>query len=256
MSSITPSTSALDATAWLRRWDRQQAGYVPDREQTFALMLDIVQRLDAPPGRLLDLACGPGSLADRALHRFPDAEVTGLDLDPVMLELGRRTLGERVRWVEADLRSPRWAEQLPTPRFDAVVSATALHWLDAEHLPHVTRGIAGLLRPGGVFVDFDTLLCDPATPRLAALTKGLRDERQQRDTGDGDFEDFYAWWGALAAEPELRELFAERDRRFGSRRHGAGTTLAEWDRALRTAGLAEVATLTQFMDRRLLVAIR
>lgn len=54
----------LDAAGWLRRWDRQQAGYVPDREETFALMLDVVERLGAAPGRLLDLACGPGSLAD------------------------------------------------------------------------------------------------------------------------------------------------------------------------------------------------
>jgi len=56
----------LDAQAWLQRWDRQQEGYVPDREATFALMFDVLDRLGAAPGRLLDLACGPGSLADRA----------------------------------------------------------------------------------------------------------------------------------------------------------------------------------------------
>jgi cyclopropane fatty-acyl-phospholipid synthase-like methyltransferase len=59
----------LDAQAWLQRWDRQQEGYVPDREATFALMFDVLDRLGAAPGRLLDLACGPGSLADRALAR-------------------------------------------------------------------------------------------------------------------------------------------------------------------------------------------
>jgi trans-aconitate methyltransferase len=138
----------LDAQAWLQRWDRQQEGYVPDREATFALMFDVLDRLGAAPGRLLDLACGPGSLADRALARYPGAEVVGLDLDLVMLELARRTLGDRVRWVDADLRSPAWTDGLG--EFDAVVSATALHWLDAEHLPTLPDGLAAALRPGGL----------------------------------------------------------------------------------------------------------
>ncbi|MDN5915253.1 MAG: class I SAM-dependent methyltransferase [Pseudonocardia sp.] len=54
-------------------------------------MSDVVDRLGAAPGRLLDLACGPGSLARRAVRRFPGAEVVGVDFDPVMLELARRT---------------------------------------------------------------------------------------------------------------------------------------------------------------------
>lgn len=246
----------LDAPAWLRRWDRQQGGYVPEREQTFALMLDVLERLGAAPGRLLDLGCGPGSLSDRALARFPGAQVVGLDLDPVMLELGRRTLGDRIQWVEADLRSPGWPDSLAGGRFDAVVSATALHWLDAERLPTLAIGIATVLRPDGVFVNFDTLLADPVHPRLAVLTKDLREARTDSRTSAADFEDFYSWWDSLAEEPELRELFAERDQRFGPRRHGSGTTLGQWEHALRGAGFAEVATLTQVMDRRLLVAIR
>jgi|AntDryMetagUQ889_1029465.scaffolds.fasta_scaffold00860_7 SAM-dependent methyltransferase len=194
----------LDAQAWLQRWDRQQEGYVPDREATFALMFDVLDRLGAAPGRLLDLACGPGSLADRALARYPGAEVVGLDLDLVMLELARRTLGDRVRWVDADLRSPAWTDGLG--EFDAVVSATALHWLDAEHLPTLPDGLAAALRPGGVFLDFDTLLADPDQPRLAALTRDLRVDRTDRRIAGNGFEDFGAWWAALAEEPELDEL--------------------------------------------------
>lgn len=192
----------------------------------------------------------------RGLTRFPDAEVVALDLDPVMVDLGRRTLGDRVRWVEADLRQPTWPEALPGEPFDAVVSATALHWLDAEQLPALAAGLARVLRPGGAFLNFDTLLADPADPRLAALTRDLRVARADSRTAEDGFEDFYAWWSSLAEEAELRDLFAERDRRFGSRRHGTGTALPQWDRALRGAGFSEVATLTQVLDRRLLVAIR
>ncbi|MGH3611779.1 MAG: class I SAM-dependent methyltransferase [Pseudonocardia sp.] len=250
---MTDRLATISWQEWLHRWDAQQTGYIPDRDAAFALMLDVLDRLDAAPGRLLDLGCGPGSLADRALRRFPDAAVVGLDLDPVMLELGRRTVGDRVCWVAADLRSPDWAEQLLGAEFDAIVSATALHWLDAEHLPHIAKSMADLLRPGGVFLNLDSLLIDTAAPRLAELARAIS---REAEPAAGAFEDFYAWWAALAAEPELADLFAERDRRFGPRRHGTGTTITEWERALHGAGFAEVATLTQVMTRRLLTAIR
>lgn len=249
--------AGFDAAAWLRRWDHQQAGYVIDRDEMFGLMLDVAQRLGAAPGRALDLGCGPGSLAARVLDRFPGAHVTGVDIDPVLLEIGRRTLGDRIRWVEADLRTPSWHERLEEPqRFDIALSATALHWLDPGHLPHLAEGLAARIRPGGVFLNYDTMLADPAQPRLAELTEQLRLALRDRTVGSGGSEDWESWWAALAEEPELVELLAERDRRFGDRRHSTVTTITHFEQAFRDAGFTEVGTLTQVTDRRLLVAIR
>ncbi|MBW0103057.1 class I SAM-dependent methyltransferase [Pseudonocardia sp. KRD-291] len=222
----------------------------------FALMFDVVERLGAAPGRLLDLACGPGSLARRALGRFPGADVVAVDFDPVMLELGRRTAGEGVHWVDADLARPDWTGMVGDGRFDAAVSATALHWLAADDVPGLASALAGVLRPGAVFVDFDTVLADPASPRLAAMTKDLRVARTEARTGTSGFEDFRAWWDALAAEPALAELFADRERRFAGRTPSGGNSLPVWESALRKAGFAEVGTVTQLLDRRMLVAIR
>ncbi|MCD2197377.1 class I SAM-dependent methyltransferase [Actinomycetospora endophytica] len=252
-------TNAVDnAPAWTQRWETQQAGHVPGREEVFALMLDVVERLVGEPARVLDLGCGPGSLAGRVAHRFPDAEVVGVDADPVMLELGRRTLGDRVRWVQADLSEDGWADGVGTPAsgVDAVVSSTALHWLPADRLGGLTRTLAGLLRPGGVFLDFDTLLADDrATPRLAAMTAELRRERTDVRTGAPGFEDFAAWWEAAAADPGLAPQFAEREANRPAGGHG-GSSLVTWTDALRAAGFAEVDTVTQLLDRRLLAAVR
>jgi trans-aconitate methyltransferase len=63
----------------------------------------------------IDLACGPGSLSQRLLQRFPQARVIAVDVDPVLLALGRGalgTVGGRLRWVDADLASPDWAQAL------------------------------------------------------------------------------------------------------------------------------------------------
>ena len=245
----------FDAAEWVRRWDVQQEGYVPEREAMFGLMFDVVDRLDAAPGRLLDLACGPGSLAGRALARYSSAQITGVDFDPVMLELARRTLGDAVSWVDADLSAPGWTDRVGES-YDAAVSATALHWLAADDLPAFACALASVLRPGGVFVDFDTLLADPEPPRLSAMTKELRVARTGLRTGSPGFEDFQAWWAAILEEQAIAETVGDRERRFAGRERSGGSTLGQWQAALHGAGFAEVGTVTQLLDRRMLVAVR
>ncbi len=78
----------VDWQGWLRRWDAQQTGYVPEREQRFAVMLDALAVLLPERFVALDLACGPGSLSQRLLARFPQARSVAVDMDPVMLALG------------------------------------------------------------------------------------------------------------------------------------------------------------------------
>src|SRR5262245_61208051 len=101
-------------TAWQESWDRQQEGYLPDREERFAAMLngvDPVADRDAP--RVLDLAGGTGSISLRTLARFPAAEVTSLDLDPVLQTVARGSLDGRATVVTADLNAPSWSDVLP-----------------------------------------------------------------------------------------------------------------------------------------------
>jgi SAM-dependent methyltransferase len=52
------------------------------------------ERLDAPPSRILDLGTGTGNGAQLAASRFPEAEVTGVDLSPGMIEEALRRLPE------------------------------------------------------------------------------------------------------------------------------------------------------------------
>ncbi|MGC1407228.1 MAG: SAM-dependent methyltransferase, partial [Candidatus Dormiibacterota bacterium] len=69
---------------WQESWDRQQARALPDREERFSVLLSLIGAVagDYPP-RVLDLACGCGSITSRVLNRFPSASVVAADLDPV-----------------------------------------------------------------------------------------------------------------------------------------------------------------------------
>src|ERR1700735_1374734 len=130
-----PALDAAAARDWIDRWDRQQEVYMPDREERFTALIDAVEAGTGRPDPLvLDLGCGPGSLAVRLLDRLPRARVIGIDADPVSLALGQAAYSDRpgLRLVDLDLREPGWSARLglaPPTNADAAVSTTALHWL-------------------------------------------------------------------------------------------------------------------------------
>lgn len=138
---------------------------MPDREERFRVMLDMVEAVVGPEPRVLDLACGTGSITDRLLKRFPKATSTGVDLDPALLAIARGTFDgdERVTFVTADLKEPSWAERLPFDSYDAVLTATALHWLHSEPLAALYGRIGQLVRDGGLFMNADRMI-DAETP--------------------------------------------------------------------------------------------
>ncbi|MGH7687623.1 MAG: class I SAM-dependent methyltransferase, partial [Candidatus Dormibacteria bacterium] len=144
------------ATEWLRRWDAQQQGHIPDREERFAAITEALAAQAGERPRVLDLGSGPGSLSARVLQRLPESQVVAVDTDPVLLRIGREALaGDRVHFVDADLRGD-WEATLPAgPPFDAAVSTTALHWLKLAELLPFYRRLASVLRPGGLFLDGD-----------------------------------------------------------------------------------------------------
>jgi SAM-dependent methyltransferase len=246
------------ATRWVERWDRQQEYYMPDREERFTALIDAVEAGTGRPDPLvLDLGCGPGSLGVRLLARLPKAEVTGADADPVTLALGRAVYADRIRFVTADLRQPGWTERLSLDRQpDAVVSTTALHWLPVPDLRALYADIAALLRPGGLFLNGDHLR--DASPVLAGLQQAIPELEYNRRFPGGHDEKWQDWWDAAAEDRDLAPLVAERAALFPPGGHGftESALLSTHSGALRDAGFAEVGTLWQRGDSRLLCGVR
>src|ERR1700689_935355 len=202
------------ARRWIERWDVQQRGYLPDREDRFTALIDAVEEMAGRPDPLvLDLGCGPGSLAVRLLARLPKATVIAVDADPLTLALGRAAWPDEpgLRFADADLRAPGWSAALDLDRqLDAAVSTTALHWLQPPALRAVYAEVAGLLRPGGMLLNGDHMQEDESAPQLARLGRALIEREERRRQPDGLAETWDAWWVAVGADPELAELDAER----------------------------------------------
>lgn len=102
----------------------------------------------APAGRVLELACGPGVWTP-LLARHAD-EVTAVDASPEMLARAAARVGERVRWVRADVFGWR-----PDGVFDVVFFGFWLSHVPRERFAEFWAMVAGCVAPGGrvLFVD-------------------------------------------------------------------------------------------------------
>jgi SAM-dependent methyltransferase len=249
------------ARAWIDRWDIQQQELMPDREERFTALIDVVEECAGRPDPLvLDLGCGPGSLAARLLARIPAARVVAIDADPLLLAMGQaRWASPQLRFAGRDLREPGWSRDLGlSAQVDAVVSTTALHWLPPAALAAMYEEAAAVLRPGGVLLNGDHLREDPQTaPTLVRLGKALNQREETRQAPQGRTETWTGWWSAVRADPSLADLVAERERRsLESEHHGSPSgSLAAHVEALRAAGFTEIGTLWQRGDNRLLCAV-
>lgn len=255
--SDNPVLTRERALYWMERWDRQQEHYMPDREERFAVIADVVGEVAARPDPLIvDLGIGPGSLAARLLARIPGATLVGVDADPLLRGLAELAHGsDRLRTVAADLREDAWFDALGLDRApDAFVSTTALHWMDHEALRKLIARCGEALRPGGVFVDGDHVHEGATGRRLDDLARVLTTRRARR-TGVERTEDWEAWWRAVDGAPELAELVRARNGGFA---HAVdeGPTVHDYLAFLREAGFAEAGPVWQAGDDRVILGIR
>jgi ubiquinone/menaquinone biosynthesis C-methylase UbiE len=156
-------------------------------EDTFAPYEGALERIPGPVSRALDVGTGTGQGARLLAKRFPDAEVTGVDVAPAMLDEARR-LAPELTFLEGD------AARLPfdDESFDVVANANMIPFLDE---------VARVLKPGG-----QTLYAFSAGPETPIWVEPslLRRELQRR--GFTDFAEIAAGRGvAILARKAIRD---------------------------------------------------
>ena len=162
-------------------YDRYRLPYPP------ALIDELCRRV-APDGtgRLLDLACGPGTVTFALCDRF--ADVLAIDQEPETIDFARRKATERgvhnVRWITG-----RAEDVDPDEQFDLVTIGNAFHRLDR---PHVARIAARVLRTGGhlalLWCELPQQGTDPWQQTFNALTVDWMQRLDATDRIPADFE--------------------------------------------------------------------
>lgn len=149
------------------------------REETFKRKL--IQHANIQPHmKVLDLGCGTGTLTVMLRRAHPEAEVTGLDGDPEVLEIAREKFrGLDVQWDEG------LASSLPYPdsAFDRVVTSLVIHHLVTDDKRRAFKEIYRVLKPQGelYILDFGA----PHSSLTRFMTKYMRRLEETADNFDG-----------------------------------------------------------------------
>lgn len=194
-------------------FDRLTALYDPvvrftTREARFKRRL-LDQASLRPGERVLDLACGTGTLAVSAKSRAPGADVHGLDGDPAILRRARAkadAAGVEVRFGEGRSEDLPYADG----SFDLVLSTLFFHHLSRDAKERSAREIARILVPGGSLHVADW--GPPGDPLMRLLFTGVRaldGFEPTRDNAMGALPAIFRSAGLepRGASPSLRTLF-------------------------------------------------
>ncbi len=161
------------------------------------------------------------SLAINVLARIPSGRAVIADKDPALLAIANdlAEADSRIKTAEVDLAQGDWTEHplISAGRFDAVISSTALHWLQPGTLVDVYRRLPGLLYPGGIVLNGDHLsYSDRHESTLASIARD-DDKAMQQETFIGSTDTWDQWWQAVADTPPLRSSFRAPGRGLGCR---------------------------------------
>jgi trans-aconitate 2-methyltransferase len=123
-------------------------GWEPDRylqfsDQRVQPAADLLSRIPLTrPVQVVDLGCGAGNVTRLLAQRWPDANITGLDSSPEMLERARSVLPSAHFEL---VRVEHWSRDAP---LDLLFSNAALHWVDGHEA--LFPRLLDSLSPGGI----------------------------------------------------------------------------------------------------------
>jgi ubiquinone/menaquinone biosynthesis C-methylase UbiE len=189
--------SNIDWPTWIKRWDKMQERYIPARKERFEIIVQLIADSRRKVSKVLDIGCGTGSLMLPILEAFPNTKVWGIDFDTTLLALAKKrlsTFGNRVKLVKADLRKNSWTK-LVGGQYDAIVSATALHWFSPTQLSRLYKQFARILKPSGIFLN-----ADHAGSPCKQIQNGWENQRQHiarkyKNNSANDWDGFWLAYG-------------------------------------------------------------
>lgn len=117
------------------------------KESVFKLKL-VEQVSISSNEKVLDLGCGTGTLAIMLKQNYPGSELTGVDVDPKVLEIAKKKAMEKDVDINFNLGT---CSELPYPDnyFDVVTSSLMFHHLTRENKIRTLQEIFRVLKPHG-----------------------------------------------------------------------------------------------------------
>jgi SAM-dependent methyltransferase len=231
---------------WQERWDKMQDKFVLQRSERFEIIADLVVATQPRNPKVLDIGCGTGSLSQVILKKSPTAILYCVDVDPTLLWIAeelKENNKDRVYISQADLRDNSWVKDYSF-KFDAIVSATALHWLTANELQSLYLNIYSMLTENGLFINADHAGSE-STLLQAYWEKSRESQREVEE--EKEINDWDSFWIDYSKGINI-DIKAIHDELFNNRETGSeeGQSLSWHMEKLKAAGFSMTECFKRF----------
>lgn len=146
------------------QWEQEANIKRPSRTQFFQFYADELVNPISDHYRVLEIASGPGFLAEVLLHRHPRLDYTALDFSEAMHYLAQQRLScfncNTIQFILADFKQPYWYSALDAQKYDVIIIHQALHELRHKNYAKDFHRIIAthLLKENGCYAVCDHLV--------------------------------------------------------------------------------------------------
>ena len=137
-------------------YDESRKQLIPCFDDFYGTVLDLVNLVEIPVRKVLDLGAGTGLLTAMVSEVLPEAEYTLCDISDSMLDVARKRFdGNKLntKYVVSDYSIEPLDE-----KYDIIVSALSIHHLTGSEKEILFKRLFYNLNEGGMFINADQVL--------------------------------------------------------------------------------------------------
>ncbi|MCL2339721.1 MAG: class I SAM-dependent methyltransferase, partial [Actinomycetia bacterium] len=127
---------------------------IPNYDEMIAALVSIIPFSKEHTFSLIDLGCGTGTVSKAIKDKYPNVQITCVDIAGQMLDIAKEKVGGDPNCIQADF----YGFDFPK-KFDLIVSSLALHHLETDDDKfEFYKKIYAALNTGGMFINIDVVL--------------------------------------------------------------------------------------------------